>query len=152
MSPGPVFLPLTTSLSPGLVSLNSTHLSLITLPAVLNHHGLFIHLTPATLPVGIVYVCVLSLCFLTLGTHALCAIFCVPVVYLFCFLPCWPFWFIIKKCSCIWTKFFLSAFPHRSMTADRAVFAMWSLKVNCSSKITPRFLTEADGVIVEEPN
>ncbi len=92
-----MFLPLTTSLSPGLVSLNSTHLSLITLPAVLNHHGLFIHLTPATLPVGIVYVCVLSLCFLTLGTHALCAVFCVPVVYLFCFLPCWPFWFIIKK-------------------------------------------------------
>ncbi len=33
---------------------------------------------------------------------------------------------------------------------DRAVFAMYSLKV--SSKITPRFLTEADGVIVDEPN
>ncbi len=35
---------------------------------------------------------------------------------------------------------------------DRAVFAMWSLKVSWSSKITPRFLTEADGVIVEEPS
>ncbi len=29
---------------------------------------------------------------------------------------------------------------------DRVVFAMWSLKV------TPRFLTELDGVIVEEPS
>ncbi len=29
---------------------------------------------------------------------------------------------------------------------DQAVFAMWSLKV------TPRFLTELDGVIVEEPS
>ncbi len=29
---------------------------------------------------------------------------------------------------------------------DRAVFAMCSLKVSWSSKITPRFLTEADGV------
>ncbi len=35
---------------------------------------------------------------------------------------------------------------------DRAVFAMCSLKVSVSSKITPRFLTEADGVIVDEPN
>ncbi len=35
---------------------------------------------------------------------------------------------------------------------DRAVFAMCSLKVSRSSKITPRFLTEADGVIVDEPN
>ncbi len=35
---------------------------------------------------------------------------------------------------------------------DRAVFAMCSLKVSWSSKITPRFLTEADGVIVDEPN
>ncbi len=34
---------------------------------------------------------------------------------------------------------------------DRAVFAMCSLKVSCSSKITPRFLTELDGVIVEVP-
>ncbi len=33
---------------------------------------------------------------------------------------------------------------------DRAVFAMWSLKVSWSSKITPRFLTEFDGVIVDE--
>ncbi len=33
---------------------------------------------------------------------------------------------------------------------DQAVFAMWSLKVTCSSKITPRFLTELDGVIVDE--
>ncbi len=33
---------------------------------------------------------------------------------------------------------------------DRAVFAMWSLKVSWSSKITPRFLTELDGVNVEE--
>ncbi len=33
---------------------------------------------------------------------------------------------------------------------DRAVFAMWSLKVSWSLKITPRFLTELDGVIVEE--
>ncbi len=30
---------------------------------------------------------------------------------------------------------------------DRAVFAMWFLKVSWSSKITPRFLTELDGVI-----
>ncbi len=29
---------------------------------------------------------------------------------------------------------------------------MWSLKVNWSSKITPRFLTELDGVIVDEPS
>ncbi len=35
---------------------------------------------------------------------------------------------------------------------DRAVFAMWSLKVSCSLKITPRFLTELDGVVVEEPS
>ncbi len=35
---------------------------------------------------------------------------------------------------------------------DRAVFAMCSLKVSWSSKITPRFLTEVDGVIVDEPN
>ncbi len=33
---------------------------------------------------------------------------------------------------------------------DRAVFAMCSLKVSWSSKITPRCLTELDGVIVEE--
>ncbi len=31
-------------------------------------------------------------------------------------------------------------------------FAMWSLKVSWLSKITPRFLTEVDGVIVDEPN
>ncbi len=35
---------------------------------------------------------------------------------------------------------------------DRAVFVMCSLKVSWSSKITPRFLTEADGVIVDEHN
>ncbi len=35
---------------------------------------------------------------------------------------------------------------------DRAVFAMWSLKVNWSSKITPRFLTALDVVILEEPS
>ncbi len=35
---------------------------------------------------------------------------------------------------------------------DRAVFIMWSLKVSWSSKITPRFLTELDGVIVEVSN
>ncbi len=50
----------TISLPPGLISLNSTHLSLITLPAVLHHHGLFIHFTPTTLSFEIVYVCVLS--------------------------------------------------------------------------------------------
>ncbi len=33
---------------------------------------------------------------------------------------------------------------------DRAVFTMWSLKVSWSSNITPRFLTELDGVIVDE--
>ncbi len=33
---------------------------------------------------------------------------------------------------------------------DRAVFAIGSLKVSWSSKITPRFLTEIDGVIVKE--
>ena len=32
------------------------------------------------------------------------------------------------------------------------VFAMWSLKVSWSSKVTPRFQTEVDGVIVEEPS
>ncbi len=36
--------------------------------------------------------------------------------------------------------------------ADRALFGMCSLKVSWSSKITPRFLAEADGVIVDEPN
>ncbi len=35
---------------------------------------------------------------------------------------------------------------------DRAVFAMCFLKVSWSSKITPRFLTEVDGAIVDEPN
>ncbi len=35
---------------------------------------------------------------------------------------------------------------------DRAVFAMCSLKVSWSSKITPRFLTEVDGVIIDVPN
>ncbi len=35
---------------------------------------------------------------------------------------------------------------------DRAVFVMWSLKVSWSSKITPRFLTELDGVIIDESN
>ncbi len=34
----------------------------------------------------------------------------------------------------------------------QAIFAMWSLKVSWSLKITPRFLTELHGVIVEEPN
>ncbi len=34
---------------------------------------------------------------------------------------------------------------------DQAVFAMWSLKVSWSSKITPIFLTELDGIIVDEP-
>ncbi len=33
---------------------------------------------------------------------------------------------------------------------DRAVFAMWSLKVSWSSKITPRFLSGLDGVVVDE--
>ncbi len=33
---------------------------------------------------------------------------------------------------------------------DRAVFAMWSLKVSWSSKISPRFPIELDGVIVAE--
>ncbi len=33
---------------------------------------------------------------------------------------------------------------------DRAVFAMWSLKVSWLSKITPRFLIELDGVIIDE--
>ncbi len=33
---------------------------------------------------------------------------------------------------------------------DRAVFTPWSLKVSWSSKITPRFPTELDGLIVEE--
>ncbi len=35
---------------------------------------------------------------------------------------------------------------------DRADFAMCSLKVSWSSKITPRFLTKVDWVIVDEPN
>ncbi len=35
---------------------------------------------------------------------------------------------------------------------DRAVFAMCFLKVSWSSKITPRFLTEVDGVIIDVPN
>ncbi len=35
---------------------------------------------------------------------------------------------------------------------DWKVFAMCSLKVSWSSKITPRFLTELDGVIVDGPN
>ncbi len=35
---------------------------------------------------------------------------------------------------------------------DRAVFTMCTLKVCWSSKITPRFLTEVDEVIVYEPN
>ncbi len=35
---------------------------------------------------------------------------------------------------------------------DQAVFVMCSLKVSWPSKITPRFLTEVDGVIVDEPN
>ncbi len=34
--------------------------------------------------------------------------------------------------------------------AFRAVFAIWSLKDSWSSKITPRFLTELDGVNVDE--
>ncbi len=33
---------------------------------------------------------------------------------------------------------------------DLAVFAMWYFKVSWSSKITPRFQTELDGVIVDE--
>ncbi len=33
---------------------------------------------------------------------------------------------------------------------DRAVFAMCSLKVSWSSKTTPKFLTELDGVVVED--
>ncbi len=33
---------------------------------------------------------------------------------------------------------------------DRAVFAMWSLEGSWSSKITPRFLSELYGVIVDE--
>ncbi len=35
--------------------------------------------------------------------------------------------------------------------ARSSSYAMCSLKVSWSSKITPRFLTEANGVIVDEP-
>ncbi len=35
---------------------------------------------------------------------------------------------------------------------DQAIFAMCSLKVSWSLKITPRLRTEHDGVIVEEPS
>ncbi len=41
----------------------------------------------------------------------------------------------------------------RCLLADLSLledFAMWSLNVSWSSKITPRFLTELDGVIVDE--
>ncbi len=70
------------------ISLNSTHLSLITLPAVLHHHGLCIHLTPATLPIGIVHVFVLSLCVSHAGDTCTVCLFCVPVVYLLFFFFC----------------------------------------------------------------
>ncbi len=36
--------------------------------------------------------------------------------------------------------------------ARSSSFAMWSLKVSLVIKITPTFLTELDGVIVEEPS
>ncbi len=36
--------------------------------------------------------------------------------------------------------------------ARSSSFAMWSLKASWLSKITPIFLTELDGVIVDEPN
>uniref|UniRef100_A0A8C2K6N8 NFKB inhibitor interacting Ras-like 2 n=1 Tax=Cyprinus carpio TaxID=7962 RepID=A0A8C2K6N8_CYPCA len=35
---------------------------------------------------------------------------------------------------------------------DQTLFAMWFLKVSWSSKITPRFLTKLDGVIVDKPS
>ncbi len=48
---------------------------------------------------------------LTLGTHALCAVFCVPVVYLFCFLPCWPF-------CCLLKRFYLQLDPDLCLHGD----------------------------------
>ncbi len=60
-----------------------------TLPAVLHHHGLFIHLTPAPLPACIVYVCVSHCVFTRWGD-----MHCVPVVYLFCFFALLGFLFI----------------------------------------------------------
>ncbi len=65
----------TTSHLPGLNCPNSTHLPLITLPAVPHHHSLLIPLSPATLSGFIVCICVGHSCFV--------------------FLPCWLF-FLIK--------------------------------------------------------
>ncbi len=59
------------------------------------------------------------------------------------------FWKVILWLSVMGLIFLMLC---NSNLQDQAVFAMWSLKVSWSSKITPRFLTELDGVIVDEPN
>ncbi len=46
-----------------------------------------------------------------LGTHALCCVFCVPVVCLFCFLPCWPF-------CCLLKRFYLQLDPDLCLHGD----------------------------------
>ncbi len=96
----------TISLPPGLISLNSTHLSLITLPAVLHHHGLFIHLTPTTLPVWIVYVYVFPLVSHAGDTCTVCRFLSPSRLPVFFCLPCWSFCFFIIK------EFFLHLDPH----------------------------------------
>ncbi len=96
MSPGPVFLPLTTishHLPSSWTNFPKLHTP-VTLPAVLHHHGLFIHLTPATLPVGIVHVSVWSHCVSHARNTCTVCLFLYPSRLPAFFLPCWPFCYI----------------------------------------------------------
>ncbi len=75
-----------------------------------------IHLTPATLPVGIVHLCIWSRCFSHTGdTFTVCRFLSSTCLI---FLPFLAFLLFIKvfSCICIQTLFFLGAFSHRPVT------------------------------------
>ncbi len=58
-----------------------------------------------------VHVCILSRCFSYAGDTCTVCRFCVPVVYLFCFLPCWPF-------CCLLKRFYLQLDPDLCLHGD----------------------------------
>ncbi len=113
------------SLPLGLMSLNSTHLPLITLPAVPHHHKLLVPLTPTTLSGLIVCVCY-CICYVlvfvvvvTLGIHTLVAVLCIPFLNLFsffallaCLLFIKAFYLLLDPDFCL--RWFLSP-PHDKM-------------------------------------
>ncbi len=104
--------------SPGLHSPNSTH----------SPSSWTIYTPHSRLSAWLYCVCLCqSLCFLTLGIHALCTVFHVPVVYLFSFLPCLPF-FKLKYIPALEPRplFFLGAHrPYRD-NLKAAIKATWA--------------------------